>query len=224
MLTLQINAPADWELKLGLLRLDVLLENFNCLRVRQSLERRLDHLFKSLEKLDMLHIVRLLLFALCFFFDVHYFKFLEELHVCKVVFEHVFEAELEVVFCTVHVIVQGGERDLRFDHPKLAQMARGVRVLGSECWTKGVAIRETSCIRLHVQLSTDTKECWFSKHVLGVIKFLLFQWDIRIVKLIVIGISCLYFFLLLFVFLVLLSFVSLGCSLFFFLFLLSHCC
>lgn len=165
MFTLQVDAPADWEFELDLLGLDVVNENIDCICVCQSLERCLNYLFQSIDKLDMFNIVILLLFAFCFFLHVHYFKALKEFHVSVVVFENVLEAELKVILSAVHIVFEGSERDLWFNHPEFAQVARCVRVFSSESWAKGVAIGKTGCIGLNVQLTTYTKECWSTEHV-----------------------------------------------------------
>jgi len=83
-------------------------------------------------------------------------------------------------------------------------MTRCVGILGSESWTKCVAIREARRICFHVELSTHTQESGLTEHVGGIIELLLLQGHIsEVVELIIIGF--LFLRLLLFIFLLLLT-------------------
>lgn len=83
-------------------------------------------------------------------------------------------------------------------------MARCVRILGSKGWTEGVAIRETNSESLNIELTTDTKESWLTKHVFLVIDELILErhWC-EVEEMVIVGCSLL-------LFLVLLWFLSFG--------------
>jgi hypothetical protein len=57
------------------------------------------------------------------------------------------------VFGQRGVVVQVGEGDFRFDHPELGQVARGVRVLGTEGRAEGVDLAQRQAIGLDVELA-----------------------------------------------------------------------
>lgn len=86
-----------------------------------------------------------------------------------------------------------------------------MRVLGSESWTKGIYVRKTNWVSLHVQLTTHTQESWLTKHVFLVINELVYKWNIcEVVKVVIIFCSTLLLFL---IFLWLLSLSSIFASL-----------
>jgi hypothetical protein len=76
-------------------------------------------------------------------------------------------------------------------------MAGGVRVFGSESWSKRVDIRKSNGEGLNVQLSTNTQESWLSKHILLVINQLISEWDVREVEKVIIIIGLLFLLVLL---------------------------
>jgi len=160
VLTGKIASPEDLVLELEFLGfvLDVSLEDLDALCVCDSLEFCSNDLVESLNEtlLDSL---------------------VEEVQVILVVEEDVFHAELNVIFSAVHVVLQGGEDHLGLDHPELAQMSRGVAVLGSEGGTECVAVSKADGDGLDIELARDRKESGLAEHVLLVVDSLLLERD-----------------------------------------------
>ena len=99
-----------------------------------------------------------------------------------------------------------------------------VGIFSSESWSKCITIRHTTSISLNVQLTTNTEKNRFSKHVLLIIDFLLFKWNIsEVIMIIIIDFSFLFFFfLLLFVlFSLLCRIITISCFFFGFLFIFN---
>ena len=64
----------------------------------------------------------------------------QQLQIGMVVFEHVADAELEVLLAAVHDVEQVREGQLGLDHPELGQVAGSVRLLGAEGRAEGVYV------------------------------------------------------------------------------------
>jgi hypothetical protein len=104
-------------------------------------------------------------------------SFVEEGHVIWVVLEHKLDAKLNVIFCTVHVVLKSSECQFWFNHPELAQMSWSVGVLGSESRSERVSISQTNCDSFDVKLSTHGQVSGSAKQIFFVIKLLLWEWD-----------------------------------------------
>lgn len=122
VLTCQVASPEDFIFELKLLFDDVFLKNSDCFGIGYSFERSLDNLPQSIKQpfLDSL---------------------LEEVHIIFVIFKHVFQTELEVVFSALHIILESGESQLWLNHPKLTQVSGSMGVLRPESWSKSINIR-----------------------------------------------------------------------------------
>src|SRR6185436_5070232 len=83
---------------------------------------------------------------------------LEERHVAAALVEHGAKDILQERLREVDVIAELRERDLRFDHPELGQMATRVGVLRAERWPKRVHPRERATVGLERQLTGHRKE------------------------------------------------------------------
>ena len=76
---------------------------------------------------------------------------------------HILHIRLRVV----HVSGEVGERHLRLDHPKLGQVARCVRRLGTEGRAEGVHVAERACVALGGELARDGQVRRAPKEVVG---------------------------------------------------------
>ena len=119
VLRLQVGAPRHRELE----RLARLRQDVHGFGVRQPDELAADDAFQRADggRLDALD---------------------EELHVLGAAFQDVAEDALEERLGEVHVVVEFEEGHLRFDHPELGEVARGVGVLGPEGRAEGVDLAE----------------------------------------------------------------------------------
>src|SRR5690606_21002350 len=69
----------------------------------------------------------------------------------------------------VHVVIQFIERHLRFNHPKLSQVARGIRVFGPKSGAKGINVAQSHRCQLAFQLSGNGEVSGLSEEVFAVI-------------------------------------------------------
>ena len=70
-------------------------------------------------------------------------------------FQHGGEDVLDHLLLQVHVLLEGGEGDLRLDHPELCGVAGGVGLLSPEGGTEGVDVAEGHGEGLAVELAGD---------------------------------------------------------------------
>ena len=76
---------------------------------------------------------------------------------------------LDEVLRQVHIVVIVVEGHLRLDHPKLCQVARGIRVLCAERRTKGVDFAQTHSSKFALQLAGDGEIGLLTEEVLAVV-------------------------------------------------------
>jgi hypothetical protein len=123
MLRSEIYTPFNFVLELDLSILDFLLKDSDSFCVRYTAEWCLDDLVESFNETLLNELI-------------------EELEFIFVVCHHVLQTELQIVFCTLHVVLKGCEGQLWLNHPELRQVASSVGVLSTECGTESVDIRE----------------------------------------------------------------------------------
>ena len=80
---------------------------------------------------------------------------------------------LDEVLRQVHIVGIVVEGHLRLNHPKLCQVARGIRVLSSERRAKGVDLSQSHGGKLALQLTGDGKIGLLTEEVLAVVYFTL---------------------------------------------------
>mmetsp|Transcript_12407 Transcript_12407/g.40879 ORF Transcript_12407/g.40879 Transcript_12407/m.40879 type:complete len:219 (-) Transcript_12407:996-1652(-) len=127
MLALKVPAPLDGELEFAV----GFKELINSLGVGDANKRRVPHLLEPRNQ----SIVDVLV---------------EKREVFLALRKHVREAVLQVRLSAVHVVVQIGKGEFRFNHPELGKVAGSVAVLGAEGGPKGVDVAEGARVNLSV--------------------------------------------------------------------------
>ena len=137
MLGLQVDPPFHRELE-GLARFS---ENVDRLGIRHAQEFAAGDGFEARQQ--------------CFrFVDA----LVEELHVLVATAQRVPEDAFDECLGQRHVVLQIVKRHLRFDHPKLGEMAGGVGVLGTKRRAEGVDFAQGAREDFGLQLATDGQE------------------------------------------------------------------
>ena len=154
MLRSQVVAPITGELEL-LAILDGLLQDVDALGIRQTDEGLLQHALKSLDERLVDH-------------------FVQELQIVLTVIKCPAHAVLDEVLFKVHELFLIDESHLRLNHPELSQMARRVRVLGTERRTEGIDCTESRGTQLALQLSAHCERSLLSEEVVVVDDFSVF--------------------------------------------------
>ena len=93
----------------------------------------------------------------------------EELQVVLTVIEGIADQVLQKVLGQFHVVFQLEESDFRLDHPELGQVARGVRVFGSERRAERIDLRQGQRAEFAFELAGDGQVAGFPEKILAVI-------------------------------------------------------
>ena len=93
----------------------------------------------------------------------------EELQVVLTVIEGIADQVLQKVLGQFHVVFQLEESDFRLDHPELGQVARGVRVFGSERRAERIDLRQGQRAEFAFELAGDGQVAGFPEEILAVI-------------------------------------------------------
>ena len=133
----QVAAPVDRELKFVTI-LDGLFEYLYAFGIRESHEVDADNRTESFEETFVDH-------------------FVEEVEVVLAIVESPLYAELDEFLFEVHEVLFVVEADFRFDHPEFGQVARCVRVLGTESRSEGVDGSEACGSEFAFELSGNSQ-------------------------------------------------------------------
>ena len=93
-------------------------------------------------------------------------ELLEERHVVGALLQEVAIDRLQEILGELRVVVDVRERDLRLDHPELAEMPPRVRVLGAERRAERVDLAERHAIGLDVELARHGEPRFLAEEVL----------------------------------------------------------
>mmetsp|Transcript_24584 Transcript_24584/g.44487 ORF Transcript_24584/g.44487 Transcript_24584/m.44487 type:complete len:232 (-) Transcript_24584:204-899(-) len=148
----QINTPHRFLLKDNSIFFHSLLQHHNRLRIRQPLEGVVKDVAEAVTEAD--------------FAKGGSFK---EFQIIGTHGESIFDAILEVVFGQVNVVRQIGKGNFGFNHPEFAQMTCRVGIFRPKGGTKGIHIRESTRVRLHIQLSRYGQVGPLPKEIISII-------------------------------------------------------
>ncbi len=146
MFGLQVNPPFHRVTKVSI----AFLQDFNGIRVGQAPEFRMDYIVQAIH-------------------DGPVHKSIEELHLFRRIFQHILKDVFDHILRQIHDIVQIRKGDLRFDHPELRRMSRGIGVFRTKGRSKGIDIAECHGISFSRKLSTHRQISLPSEEVFGIV-------------------------------------------------------
>ena len=146
MLSLKVNAPLNRVLKL-LTILYCLLQNLNCLGVRNARELRSCNVVQALKQ-TFIH------------------KLVKHLKLIWAVLKNIRNNVAQHLFCNIHVLCKITESHLWLNHPELCSVAACVGVLCAERWTKGVHVTKGHSKVLCLKLTRNSEVRRLTKEVL----------------------------------------------------------
>ncbi len=149
MLAGEVASPIDRELEFLLSAGNGFFQNLDSFSVRQTNKVGANHRIESLKESFVNH-------------------FIEESKVVLAVVECPLHTVFDEFLFKVHQVLHVDECNFWLYHPEFSQVARGVGILSTECWTKGVDLSKRCCTQFTFELSTDGERCALSEEVIVV--------------------------------------------------------
>ena len=146
MLGLKVDAPLYREVEL----LSALLENLNRFRIGHASELIGNNIPQAVKK-TLVH------------------KLVEEGHLLRAALQNRVDDVLHHRLSGVHIIIQIREGHLRFDHPELRRMPRGIGYLSAEGGPEGIDVTESHGKVLGVQLAGNREVRGLAEEILAVV-------------------------------------------------------
>mmetsp|Transcript_8910 Transcript_8910/g.13125 ORF Transcript_8910/g.13125 Transcript_8910/m.13125 type:complete len:286 (-) Transcript_8910:1004-1861(-) len=93
----------------------------------------------------------------------------KEFQIIRAYFKRVLDTVFQIIFSKINIPRQVCKSNLWLDHPEFAQVPSGMRVFGTKGGAKCVNIGQRAAMRLHIELTTDSKICSATKEIIGII-------------------------------------------------------